>query len=286
MTLNATFVIPHRSIDESYTVGEPVLAAAVEGWNGRVIEGRLVDFQPANETLKLLLTGHARPVSLRFAQVKRLRIPPRSDAPPPFLPSGFADEASRPFAVRLRDGSVYAGLCHDCRRHPYGVWLFPRVVASDDPERVFLPKQAIASLELRRDDGVWAGDSGFGQSLLEPDDAEIPLEATVSAPPMVETPEQLKEALERQARLKPVPIGEALVGLGKLTAAQLRQALERQKREPNQPLGQMLVQMGLIQPADLQVALARKMGYPFVDVRKFPVDAAALRLVPAPLAAR
>ncbi len=286
MAPQTTFVIPHREADESYIVGEPVLAAAVEGWNGRVIEGALADFQPQSGTLRLLPTGQARPVSLRFAQVKRLRIPPKPEAPPLFLPSGFADDALRPFAVQLRDGSVYAGLCHDCRRQPYGVWIFPRVVGADDPERVFLPKQAVAALEFQRGDGERMSESGFGQTLLEMAEAEPLPEVAGDAPTMVETPQQLQQALERQARLKPVPIGEALIGLGKLTAEQLRQALERQKREPNQPLGQMLVKMGLIQPSDLQVALARKMGYPFVDVRKYPVDAAALRLVPAPLAAR
>ncbi|WP_334134595.1 GspE/PulE family protein [Tepidimonas sp.] len=285
MTSHPTFIIPHRDADETYVVGEPVLAAAVEGWNGRVVDGHLVDFQPQLGMLKLVPAGQSRPVSLRFAQIKRLRIPPKPGTPLPFLPSGYADESLRPFAVRLRDGAVYAGLCHDCRRQPHGVWIFPRVVSGDDPERVFLPRQGIAGLEFRRADGQALADSGFGQTLLDADTAAEPLPEP-SAPAMVETPEQLREALERQARLKPVPIGEALIGLGKVSAAQLREALERQKREPNQPLGQMLVKMGLIQPSDLQVALARKMGYPFLDVRKYPLDMAALRLVPAPLAAR
>ncbi|NIC42329.1 Flp pilus assembly complex ATPase component TadA [Aquabacterium sp. A08] len=106
------------------------------------------------------------------------------------------------------------------------------------------------------------------------------------APTMVENLAQLKEALERQARLKPVPIGEALLGLGKITPAQLAQALKSQKADKRGPLGQMLVEMGLVTPADLQTAFARKMGYPFVDLNKFPVDALALRRVPMQMATR
>ena len=42
------------------------------------------------------------------------------------------------------------------------------------------------------------------------------------------------------------------------------------------PLGELLIRMGFLNRHDLNIALARKMGYPMVDVKLFPIDAAAL----------
>jgi len=286
MAPSTQFVIPGRDADEAHEVGHAQLRAAIEGWNGRVVRGQLVDFQPEGSTLRVLPDGQARALSLRFNQVKRLRLDPREAPPALGTASGYADDALHSFVVQLRDGSVYSGLCHDSRRTGYGLWLFPKATQEGDPERVFIPRSGITSYEVQHGDGGLMADSGFSASLLH-DDADLSPEALkrVEAS-MVENLEQLKAALDRQATLKPVPIGEALMGLGKITPDQLVKALDRQKANPKSPLGQTLVEMGLIQPADLQVALARKMGYPFVDVRQYPVDTAALRLVPMALASR
>lgn len=286
MAPNAQFAIPNRDTDETYVAGQPSLPVAVEGWNGRVVRGALADFQPEGGALKILVEEPPRLLSLRFNQVKRLRVDPR-DAPASLgAASGYADEVLHSFVVQLRDGSVYSGLCHGCRRTPHGLWVFPKMAREGDPERVFVPKSGIVRYEVQSRDGGLLADSGFSETLLSATEEVSPESLRHIEASMVENLEQLKAALERQATLKPVPIGEALMGLGKITPEQLLRALERQKAQPKTPLGQTLVEMGLIQPADLQVALARKMGYPFVDVRKFPLDAAALRLVPMVLAIR
>lgn len=286
MAPSAQFAVPNRGADETYAVGEAALPATVEGWNGRAVRGALADFQPDGGTLKILPEGQSRPLSLRFNQVKRLRIDRPGHGPALNPASGYADDALQSFAVQLRDGSVYSGLCHGCRRTAHGLWIFPKMAREGDPERVFIPKSGVTGYEIQRGDGGLLADSGFSETLLNNDEEVSPESLRRIESSMVENLEQLKAALERQATLKPVPIGEALMGLGKITPDQLVRALERQKTQPKTPLGQTLVEMGLIQPADLQVALARKMGYPFVDVRRYPVDAAALRLVPVALATR
>ena len=58
--------------------------------------------------------------------------------------------------------------------------------------------------------------------------------------------EDLRAALEWQSRLKPMPIGEALLGLGKITPEQLSEALHRQSLTKGMPLGQILLDMGLV----------------------------------------
>ncbi|TSE25509.1 Type II secretion system protein E [Tepidimonas sediminis] len=283
MAPGSHFTIPGLNTDETYRTGERTVRVAVEGWNERVVEGALLDFQ-SGSGIKVLPDGHAKALALRFNQIKRLRFAPTEPVTAPA--SGFADEALQTFAVQLRDGSVYAGHCHGCRRTPDGLWVFPKVAAEGDPQRVFIPRSAITNYQVQRGDGGLLVDSDFGATLWQ-EGEETPVEALRTNPPAppVATLDQLQEALRRQATLKPVPIGEALLGLGKITPDQLAAALQRQK-STGTPLGQTLVEMGLIQPADLQVALARKMGYPFVDVRRYPVDPAALRLVPLALATR
>ncbi|TSE26601.1 Type II secretion system protein E [Tepidimonas aquatica] len=274
------YTVPGRTADETYRTGERVLHGVVEGWNERVVPGFVLEF--GNGGLKLLPDGHAKALALRFNQIKRLRIDPVAAPSGPL--SGLGDEALQSFAVQLRDGSVYAGLCYDCRRTADGLWIFPKSAREGDPERVFIPRSAITNYQWQRGDGGLLADSDFGVSLLQDaaaSEAAVPEPVAVT----VQTPQQLQEALQRQATLKPVPIGEALIGLGKITAEQLQRALQQQKAKGT-PLGQTLVEMGLIQPEDLRVALARKMGYPFVDVRRYPVDVEALRLVPATLASR
>jgi type II secretory ATPase GspE/PulE/Tfp pilus assembly ATPase PilB-like protein len=103
---------------------------------------------------------------------------------------------------------------------------------------------------------------------------------------LVETPDQLIDALALQAILKPMPLGEAFVALDLVSAAQVDEALRRQKEDKTLPLGQILINSGMLSQADLQSALVRKMGYPLVDLKKFPFDFAAIRRIPQELAMR
>ena len=96
----------------------------------------------------------------------------------------------------------------------------------------------------------------------------------------VVTPDQLVGALEQQSRMPMVRIGEALIALSLITEEQLHDALRQQQSDRTVPLGELLVRLGLITRHDLLSALARKMGYPLVDLQKFPVDPLALHKVP------
>ncbi|UUX97886.1 Flp pilus assembly complex ATPase component TadA [Aquabacterium sp. J223] len=93
-------------------------------------------------------------------------------------------------------------------------------------------------------------------------------------------------ALDQQAKMPMVRIGEALIALGLITDDQLGEALERQREDRSVPLGELLVRSGRVSRADLQNALARKMGYPFVDVASFPAEVEAVRRLPYAVATR
>ena len=83
------------------------------------------------------------------------------------------------------------------------------------------------------------------------------------------------DALERQLRAPVLRIGQSLLELGLVTPAQLERAIAGKPAEV--PLGEMLVASGILSSADLQTALAHKMGYPLVDLTRFPVDRDAAR---------
>jgi type II secretory ATPase GspE/PulE/Tfp pilus assembly ATPase PilB-like protein len=292
------FTLPNWDHDDQFPVGEKKLHCSAEGWNGNSMSGYLLDFNPDARSIKLLPTGADRAVVLKFTQIKRLKVDQLPDVDHDFSPSILQDEDTGDttsghfsFVIHLKDGALFSGLAHAHQRKSYGLWLFPKKALDDDPFRVFMPKSAITRLEIKSTEGDAELDTEF--KALDFDDTvaaeleTLDLEQAMKAPSsMVENQEQLLAALENQANLKPVPIGEALMGLGKISHEQLALALQRQKEDKKVPLGQMLVDMKLVTAADLQVAFARKLGYPFIDLKKFPVDVGALRHVSFAMASR
>ena len=79
-------------------------------------------------------------------------------------------------------------------------------------------------------------------------------------------------------------IGEALVQLGFVTPPQIAQALAQPGLHGR--LGERLVQQGLVTPTQLETGLAFKLGYPLVDLARFPIDTACARMLSPDLARR
>ena len=90
--------------------------------------------------------------------------------------------------------------------------------------------------------------------------------------------DELLEAIERQKTMPMRPIGHSLLALGLLTQASLNRALAEQP--DSLPLGEMLVRLKVLSRSDLQRALEHKMGYPVVDLVRFPVSPAAAKAMP------
>jgi type II secretory ATPase GspE/PulE/Tfp pilus assembly ATPase PilB-like protein len=102
----------------------------------------------------------------------------------------------------------------------------------------------------------------------------------------VATAEELLQAIERQAKMPMLRMGEALIALGHIDQTQLEQALTQQRADRGVPLGEILVRNGHIRRNDLQQALVRKMGYPVVDLGLFVPETDALAKIPYVMAAR
>ena len=79
-------------------------------------------------------------------------------------------------------------------------------------------------------------------------------------------------------------MGEALVQLGFVTP-QLIEGVLAQTGERGR-LGERLVQQGVIKPEELETALAFKLGFPLVDLVRFPIDRACVGMLSPELAKR
>ena len=139
-----------------------------------------------------------------------------------------------------------------------GLYLFSPAQDDGALHRVFVPRSAYSRCE-------------FGASAEE-----------LAARHWIASPAKLIEALGQQERAPVQPLGQALLALGLLTQAQLDRALKRSGDKV--ALGEALVDAGLLSRGDLQTALAHKMGFPLVDLERFPLDPQALALLPRRLA--
>lgn len=80
-------------------------------------------------------------------------------------------------------------------------------------------------------------------------------------------------------------LGEILLDEGLVTEGQLMAALDEQLVR-GQSLGRTLVEIGVLTEGQLVAALARQVGMAFVDLDDYPVDRAAVSMVPAALCRR
>jgi hypothetical protein len=164
----------------------------------------------------------------------------------------FADH-ERKYRFEGSDGQLRSGYTVGYVINESGLFLFEPTDDEESLLRVFVPTAAYSSLELG------------------PSESETALRRWIT------TREELIEAIEKQKHSAPLRIGEALLNLGLVTRRQLEHALAKQRGE--QALGEMLLASGAISGEDLDAALAHKMGFPLVDMRSFPIDDRAVKML-------
>jgi type IV pilus assembly protein PilB len=80
-------------------------------------------------------------------------------------------------------------------------------------------------------------------------------------------------------------LGEILVEEGLISAEQLERALVEQSRT-DQLLGRILIDLKMVKESDLMAALAKQIGFRFVDLSDYQIDAGASMLIPEQVARR
>jgi hypothetical protein len=233
----------------------------IETQTGLTLQGTVLDFDRPKRRLLFRGTSGGIDASLPFASVRRLTLTvplqPAGHAastPKKRLPVIAQERGYRLEQVGNANAVPISGRTAGHVETAEGMFLFSPADDTGALHRVFVPRAAYSRSE-------------FGASAEE-----------LAARHWIASPAQLLEAISQQQRQPVVPLGQSLLALGLLTQAQLDRALQR--LDGKAALGEALVSTGLVSRSDLQTALAHKMGYPLVDLDRFPLDPAALALIP------
>lgn len=98
----------------------------------------------------------------------------------------------------------------------------------------------------------------------------------------VRNPEQLRQALRRENAVSTLKLGTRLLELRLISQDQLNGALQLQRTD-SRHLGEILYDLGLVSREHLYQVLCEKLGIPLIELSRFDIDAAVLRLVPEEL---
>jgi hypothetical protein len=240
---------------------------SIEGLAGEQVRAEMLDFDPAAKKLTVRGAADGSTGLLAFSRFRRLtlveplRAAPRSaGAPSPRIPAARRECDYTLWAGSDAPAPPLTGRTAGHVQTAAGLFLFTPVEEETALQRVFVPRCALSRCE-------------FGPSAEE-----------IAAAQWIGSQDALLEAIERQQRMPVMPIGQSVLALGLLTQAQLDRELA--KPAGDVPLGESLVAAGLISPADLHMVIAHKMGYPMVDLTRFPIDPSALARLPKGIAAR
>ena len=242
-------------------VAEP---CRIETLQESLVEGEMLRFDPVAGRIIFRPSSGKPAGSVSFHRFRQMTLTdplvaaPRSPGAPIERVPAAAQE--REYSLHfVNDGGVRRGRTAGHVETDAGLFLFTPLEDERSLERVFVPRHAYSRCE-------------FGPSMEER-----------AAALWIGTPEELISAIERQQSAPVRLIGEALLHLGLVTPTQLNRALSAQRGDV--PLGEMLVATGVISRADLQTALAYKMGYPLVDLGRFPIDDSVAAMLPIRVAA-
>ena len=230
---------------------------------GLTVEGDMLDMDPPARRLTFRIGANGPASVVPFERVRRLTLttplmpaPRRAGAPMERVPAAAQE---REYRLQTNgNGEALAGRTAGYVETDEGLYLFTPLDEERSLQRVFVPRSAYATCE-------------FGPSAEE-----------LAAERWIASPRELILAVDRQQRMPVLRIGQALLNLGLLTHGQLDRALAQQRGDV--PLGEMLVAAGVISRSDLRTALAHKMGYPLVDLTRFPIDVSAVRMLPLRMA--
>jgi hypothetical protein len=279
------------------------LSCLVEGNNGQTRPCHLTGLDLPGKLAQIQVPPSKAVMPLRFNMFRRITLtdPLKPDGAPAGPDGGEMDfqcselleyRTRLPYLLQMNDGSRVEGSTIGFIESDEGLFLFLPLNEQDDVQRVFIPKDVYRQVHV----GETIGHLLVEQQAVTPEQVELAAREQENLRNRklgdylvikeIVKPEHLLMALEEQSHMPMVRIGEALTALGLVSQEQLADALEKQKTERSVPLGELLVQSGQLTKQDLRIALARKMGYPVVDLDKFPLDAEALRRVPLNLARR
>jgi hypothetical protein len=240
-------------------------ACRIEMVEGGVVDAFAADIDPEAREWQVAMRAAGPFIGLPMARIRRVTLEATLTGALRSLELG---PALVPVAAQRREYTclnearvaVLKGHTVGHVRRPCGLFLFAPQDDARGLRRVFVPASAFHRVE-------------FGPTMQE-----------LASDPWIVDVRELWLAVEAQ-RSKPIPrLGEVLVRLGLADATQVDAAVAR--KGDARPLGEKLVADGVMTLDELQTAIAVKLGFPLVDLRRFPVDPACARRLPTDVALR
>lgn len=239
---------------------QPVRIETLRGFD---VEGEMLGFDLKRTSIIFRFDAEGSALRVQFHRFRRLTLlaPLADDTAGHETRLKFASQL-RKFKIALTGDGRLLGRTAGHVETRAGLFLFTPDEDEKTLHRVFVPASAYTRCVL-------------GPSVEED-----------AAMRWISTPQALLAALEdpQAGRRKAIAIGEAIYDLGVISARQLTVALSAQGEARKVPIGEMLVAEGLLARADLRTALGHKMGYPLVDLSRFPLDSEALEAMPLDVA--
>ena len=268
------------------------------GLNNNRSNGQVLSISASDRIARINVPPARTGMPLKFSQFRAIKLQrplavPQRDESDQNSALSVDQRPRSAFRLVFNGGDELKGVTIGHHHDALGLFLFPPLSETDDSvRRVFVPREVLSHFEV----GERIGDLLMQDQLVTTEQLnEAAIEQTglrqrrvgdILVEQQVVTADQLMQAIEQQTRMPMVRIGEALLALDLITQEQLEQALVQQREDRSVPLGELLVRKGLISRPQLHSALARKMGYPVVDVEKFPIEPDAVRKLPYAVAKR
>ena len=259
---------------------------------GQRLEGVLTRFLPSHGVVEFMPTKERANVNLLLTDIEQVRLThplvlrPRTDAGE-LDRRGQVAKPSEVQTVRIEfvNGNALTAETAGFDMQEAGIFLF--VLDSDHAViRTFIPASSIKKEQI----GPLIGKTLVEQKILTNGDIEKALEkqkqlrdqkiGEILAEQKAISQVQLHAALERERGMPVMKLGEALIRLKLLSQEELGIALELQRENRKKPLGEILLNLGLLSRDQLSHALSQKLGIPMVDLSKFQIDPAVLKVLP------
>lgn len=255
--------------------------------DGRRLVGKLVQWDPSGNRCLFRAAPDYAETMLPLTRLRRATLtevlPPGSTLGSLGWGAQATETGLMTYRLQLEGGSSLEGVALNHLERPEGHYFAHRVSAAGAFVRLFVPARAVQQAQI-----VHAAQARAAAAAASEQRAAVaPAAATPAqaAPAIlrfepVSSVPALQQAIKAQASQPVRRIGDILVALELISAEQLAATLAQGQGNGALPIGERLVRMGLISPEGLQRALHLKMGYPLVDLRRFPFDRELLQRLP------
>ncbi len=140
---------PHLPGYPAATPLEPAPLVEIEGLNGRVIEGQLIQFDPAQGVVQLRLNAPRKPMELRLDQFRRMRLKAvLQPAPATDARDLAAERPLLPFCIAFKGTTAWQGMTLGHQEMPWGLFLFEPEDGDGAVRRWFVPRVAYTQAEI------------------------------------------------------------------------------------------------------------------------------------------